>query len=502
MKYDFFYCLNCYIKIDLHESFKRLEDDELNFLIKQIIELQKVQERFCELEKKKKNDIIDVKTLSICNHDISQNKTPIFFFNFFENKNLNINNNCKNNDKSNCTFEKKHVEAKFYSEKSLISRNESFIYNLRKLFNNSLSSDNLLFIEKIVHKHRDFFFTSCNRLDFVNKIFIENFNDKNNNIYIKHFKLNLLFKLFSIAHNIKHPLCEYCALSFSQKYKKKSTNDFKINSKNQNHQNLIILENKNINLLKTFENFNCDLERQLIFLRMKFEEIYSNEMELLFDKINILDFNYYLNQFNFKKNIECNGYYDIFLKNTQKLNILNNIFQINFDEDEKHGSIIGLKLGFNLNYLEFNTALGQIILLVRYLVKKFDIDLENYLIKPFGSQSYIIQILNLKNNKYSDDKEKKERSVLNFFIHKDIMFEKFYYTNKFDISISPLLDILLKIEKKLLVDNNNFKFPYQIIQKNKTIDFKDCNLKSNNSFISNYKFLLENLKYLLSHVNI
>ncbi|RCK58880.1 Autophagy-related protein 6 [Candida viswanathii] len=183
-----------------------------------------------------------------------------------------------------------------------------------------------------------------------------------------------------------------------------------------------------------------------------------------------------------KKLEQSKAAYDVQLDHIDKLrnlNIYNQIFNIS--------AIVKTKI---------NAALGQIVLLLVFLIKRLNLKLTSYKLVPLGSQSQIIKF----NSHENDDGSGKSKTVLNLYSSDEFSLGKLFNFNKLDVALIALLDIVSIIEHKLLTIDPEIVLPYKI-QKD-TIGGKSIRVTSNSDWTSSCKFLLTNLNWILTFVSV
>ena len=153
--------------------------------------------------------------------------------------------------------------------------------------------------------------------------------------------------------------------------------------------------------------------------------------------------------------------YDVQLDHIDKLrnlNIYTRIFHISCDSQDKFATINGFRLGHKIIWPEINAALGQIVLLLVFLIKRLKLDLKNYKLVPMGSQSQIIKF----SAKDAVDGTTKSKTILNLYSSDEFSLGKLFNFNKLDVAMIALLDIVSLIEAKVLSIDQEIELPYKI----------------------------------------
>lgn len=272
--------------------------------------------------------------------------------------------------------------------------------------------------------------------------------------------------------------------------------DQKLAESIQEFQKLSTLEMKSLKELKFLENQKLELESQLNDYEKQLDHLRKNGLNDILKLKNKLQIE--LNEKN-KRLEQSKAAYDVQLDHIDKLrnlNIYNRIFHISCDSQDKFATINGFRIGHKIIWPEVNAALGQIVLLLVFLVKRLELNLQSYKLVPLGSQSQIIKF----NNQTNEDGSSKSKTVFNLYSSDEFSLGKLFNFNKLDIALIALLDIVAIIEKKLLLIDPEIVLPYKI-QKD-TIGGKSIRVTSNSDWTSSCKFLLTNLNWILTFVSV
>ncbi|EMG48423.1 hypothetical protein G210_1013 [Candida maltosa Xu316] len=347
-------------------------------------------------------------------------------------------------------------------------------------------------------------------------------------------RIKTLSKIFSILSNnqdINHPLSEDCAnllienyklkfdqsekekesyLLFLRKLKEKDSSlslydddninpdllnqnlDKKLTESIEEFQKLTILEKENLQELKNLEATKIELEAQLADYEQQLDQLRNNRLNDILKLKNKLQLE--LNDKS-KKLEQSKAAYDVQLDHIDKLrnlNIYHRIFDISCDSEDKFATINGFRLGYKIIWPEINAALGQIVLLLMFIIKRLNLNLKYYKLVPSGSQSQIIKI-------NSQEGSGKTKTILNLYSSDEFSLGKLFNFNKLDVAMIALLDIVSIIETKLLYLDQEIELPYKILKD--TIGGKSIRVTSNSDWTASCKFLLTNLNWILIFVS-
>lgn len=271
--------------------------------------------------------------------------------------------------------------------------------------------------------------------------------------------------------------------------------DQKLYQSIQEFQKLSVQEKENLKELKKLEQTKTELETQLSNYEQELNNLRENGLNSILKLKNKLQLE--LNEKN-KKLEQSKAAYDVQLDHIDKLrnlNIYTRIFHISCDSQDKFATINGFRLGHKIIWPEINAALGQIVLLLVFLIKRLKLDLKNYKLVPMGSQSQIIKF----SAKDAVDGTTKSKTILNLYSSDEFSLGKLFNFNKLDVAMIALLDIVSLIEAKVLSIDQEIELPYKI--KNDTIGAKSIRVTSNSEWTSSCKFLLTNLNWILTFVS-
>ena len=234
--------------------------------------------------------------------------------------------------------------------------------------------------------------------------------------------------------------------------------------------------------VEKLEQTKTELETQLSNYQQELNNLRENGLNSILRLKNKLQLE--LNEKN-KKLEQSKAAYDVQLDHIDKLrnlNIYTRIFHISCDSQDKFATINGFRLGHKIIWPEINAALGQIVLLLVFLIKRLKLDLKNYKLVPMGSQSQIIKF----SAKDAVDGTTKSKTILNLYSSDEFSLGKLFNFNKLDVAMIALLDIVSLIEAKVLSIDQEIELLYKI--KNDTIGAKSIRVTSNSEWTSSCKF--------------
>ncbi|EGW35373.1 uncharacterized protein SPAPADRAFT_132815 [Spathaspora passalidarum NRRL Y-27907] len=359
--------------------------------------------------------------------------------------------------------------------------------------------------------------------------------------------LTKIFEILSNNQDIDHPLSEDCAnllienyklkfdqsqkekdsyLSFLRKLKDKDNQlklfeegerkinpelfredlDKKLKESIEEFQRLTTLEETSLQELKGLEKTKEDLETELKQYTKELEEIETKKLNEILQLKNKLQLELKEKE---NKLEQSKAAYHVHLDHIDKLrnlNIYTKIFNISTDKDNKYGVINGFRIGYKVIRSEINAALGQIVLLLVFLIKRLNLKLDNYKLVPMGSQSQIVKF-NVTNEAdgeavdNSGSQPTKSKTVLNLYSTDEFSLGKLFNFNKLDVAMISLLDIVSQIETKLMSLDPEIELPYKISSHKDAIGGKSIRVTSNAEWTQSCKFLLTNLNWMLSFIS-
>lgn len=331
--------------------------------------------------------------------------------------------------------------------------------------------------------------------------------------------LEKIFEILSLNGEIDHPLCQECLnliisnykLKFDQSQKEKDyyfsflkklrdqgdiqTSETEIDSKLakaiEEYRNLQNLEISRLNELKQLENAKEQLDMQYHQLETELRHLQDNDLEEVLGIRNglSLELNTGVEKLNQAK---CQ--YQTHLDHLDKLRNLNIYSEFfNISSDLVYGTINGFRLGYKIPWSEINAALGQVILVFVFLIKRLNFKLTGFKLIPMGSQSQIIKFI---------ESPEPKKLVLNVYSSNEFSLGKLFNFNKFDISMIALLEVLLQIQVKVNELDSELEFPYKISSKFDTIGGKSIRVTSNAEWTDGCKFMLTNITWLVKYTSV
>lgn len=352
--------------------------------------------------------------------------------------------------------------------------------------------------------------------------------------------LEHIFKILSSNQDIDHPLCLECAnllvenykLKFDQNQKEKDNylaflrklksqeNAFNVTDLEDNlkstveeFQQLKKVESKKLAELRSLETEKVALDSELNNLEREYDQLVNGDLNAVLKLKNQTDFTLH-NKVNDLEKAKASYQSSLdHLDEIRGMNIYKQIFNITFESH--YGTINGFRLGYKVPWPENNSALGQIVLLLVYLLKRFNLKLQNYKLTPLGSQSHIVKITTpLATGSTSVDNgggtggsgsiyvERKTKTILDLHTSNEFSLGKLFNFNKLDVSMIALLDIVSQIESKIVSIDSEIALPYKISAKRDSIGGNSIRVTSNSEWTTSCKFLLINLNWLLLHSSV
>lgn len=184
------------------------------------------------------------------------------------------------------------------------------------------------------------------------------------------------------------------------------------------------------------------------------------------------------------------------LDHLRTLNVYTNFFNISFKD--QYATINDLRLGYKVPLPEINAALGNVALLMDFVIRTLSLQISGFKIIPMGPQSYILKLG--KSEEIVNDDTKKV--TLNLFATSEFSLGAFFNFNKLDISLIALLEILSQVQLKMRSTNKDLEFPYNISAKRDSIGNRSIRITSNHEWSEGCRHLLTNLKWLLAYATV
>lgn len=325
--------------------------------------------------------------------------------------------------------------------------------------------------------------------------------------------LDKVFKILSSHSSIDHPLSAQCANLLLENYKikfdqtnwerdkyisflkrlkiqEKDDEDVDVDAKlddsiEQLHQ-LQLKQSQALDHLKQLELQKKQLQLDLSAYKSQLNTLNTKQLNLIYKnqnqhQLNLQQAKYKLNQQNSRYK-----YHLVHLDQLRAFNIYTTLFKIEFNS---FPTINSYRLGYKIINQEINGALGQIVLLVKFLVKRLHLKLENYQIVPLGSKSYIVKI--------SKSQDSSTKSQLNLFTSNEFSLGRLFNFNKLDISLLALLDVVHLIETRIKILDSEIELPYKIDVQSGLVGGKSIRITLNSEWTDGCKFLLVNLNWIL-----
>lgn len=338
--------------------------------------------------------------------------------------------------------------------------------------------------------------------------------------------LTHIFQILSTNQGIDHPLCSECAgllaenlkikfdqslkekenyISFLKKLRDRDTSidisevDDKLASAVMHYKQLEDEERAKLDELEQLELTKRDLDKQLSELNEELDHLNRHELRDVLRLRNKLDHELARR---IDKLDQSKAVYQMHLDNLDKLRMLNmytRLFDISFEKDSEFGTINGLRLGYKVPWLEISAALGQVILLLVFLIKRLDLRLENYRLVPMGSRSQIVKLLVSSDSSASH--KPKSKTVLNLYSVNEFSLGKLFNYNKLDVAMIALLDVVSHITNKLSEIDLEIEFPFAISPKRDSIGGRSIRVTSNGEWTHACKNLLTDLNWILAYTS-
>lgn len=335
--------------------------------------------------------------------------------------------------------------------------------------------------------------------------------------------LDQVFQILLTNQDVNHPMCSECAQLLTQNYKLKfdqsqrekeyylsflkklkeredgalaGVADEKITRSARELKELHELEQTKLAELEDLEKQHEELTEKLEELTGQLAELNLTELNQIISLKNSLNLDLQVKQ---SKLDQAKALYNKHLNHLDRLRTLNvytKLFDILFDQKDNYGRINGFRLGYKVPWPEVNVALGQIVLLLTFLLKRLGVHLEGYKLVPMGSQSYLV-----KQGKPSGGEDRKTSSVLQLYSSNEFTLGKLFNFNKVDVSMISLLDILSKFEEKLMSIDEGLAFPYTISPKRDAVGGKSIRVTSNGQWTDACRYLLIDLNWILTYAS-
>lgn len=340
--------------------------------------------------------------------------------------------------------------------------------------------------------------------------------------------LNQVFHILSTNEDVSHPMCGECShllttnyklkfdlsqrekesyVAFLKKLKEAESSltvsdgalDGKLSESHGEYLQLKKLEEEKLEELQALETNHEELTLQLGELEAELKKLNSHELNDIIKLKNSLSMELNLKQ---QKLDQAKSRYQKHLGHLDQLRALNiytKLFDILFDKQDSYGRINGYRLGYRVPWPEINMALGQVVLLLTFLKKRFDLTLDSYKLVPMGSKSYLVKQGTISHEETGE--RTKTNSVLQLYSSNEFTLGKLFNFNKVDVSMIALLDILSQLAAKLVTLDEELVLPYEISPKHDTIGGKSIRVTSNGQWTESCRYLLIDLNWLLTYAS-
>lgn len=338
--------------------------------------------------------------------------------------------------------------------------------------------------------------------------------------------LHQVFDILSTNEDVSHPMCVECShlltenyklkfdqsqrekeyyLTFLKKLKERENDaraddtDSKISETANELQQLQDLEQAKLKELEDLESTFDDLNIQLDDLNNQLTHLNRNELNDIMQLKNALNLELQLKQ---NRLDQAKALYQKHLNHLDELRTLNiyaKLFEILFDKKDSCGRINGFRIGYKVPWPEINVALGQVVLLLVFLMKRLDLTLDSYKLVPMGSKSYIVK--HATRALEESDPRTRTNSVLQLYSSNEFTLGKLFNFNKMDVSMIALLEILSQFETKLASLDEELELPYKISARHDSIGGKSIRVTSNGQWTEACRYLLINLNWILTYAS-
>eukprot|EP00002_Diphylleia_rotans_P024749 TRINITY_DN4887_c0_g4_i1.p1 TRINITY_DN4887_c0_g4~~TRINITY_DN4887_c0_g4_i1.p1 ORF type:complete len:448 (+),score=103.28 TRINITY_DN4887_c0_g4_i1:218-1561(+) len=312
------------------------------------------------------------------------------------------------------------------------------------------------------------------------------------------------------AYDVDLPVCKECLDTLEQHEFDRQlhnlwtlTDTYKAASKQIEQQQLDILEEDQFTAeMKKLQEEEEELSQQLRELGVERQKIEDDALDLQAKSkhLDLLSENYFEEMNEFKLE------YSQFLRDraavqtkiaisTEELerlkstNALNDVFSI--WHDGVFGTINGFRLGripsIPVEWPEINAGLGQVVLLLDTISRKYDIEFTKYRVIPHGSFSRIAR---------KDD----ERSSNELFGSSDLGIGRIFWARRFDEGLTWLLFCVSEIMVSLKKRGCSLQIPYPIVGETVGQICIRAQVNDDERWTKCLKFLLTDLKWIIAAI--
>lgn len=327
--------------------------------------------------------------------------------------------------------------------------------------------------------------------------------------------LSQIFEIMSQNHQVDHPICEECAeilvenykLKFDQSQKEKEyymqflkrlkelgTNndseekevDRKLALSIEELNRLRGVESTKVSELRELEHTKDKLDVQLEEVKQEYEQLQSQELHQLLEIKNglVVEMSGNLSRLH---QIKTNYQHNLNkLDGLRLINMSRAMFDISVDDKSRCGTINGFRLGYKVPWSEINSALGQVVLMLTFVIRRLNMKLNGWRLIAMGSQSQIIKI-----------REDGKKTVMNLYSTNEFSLGKLFNFNKFDVSMIGLMGVLAQIEERMKREDEDMGFPYEISPEMDKVGGKSIRVTSNGEWTEGCKNVLTDLRWCL-----
>lgn len=332
--------------------------------------------------------------------------------------------------------------------------------------------------------------------------------------------LTRIFNVLSFKHDIDYPVCSECAETLMKELqaqhaeavqekntyvqflnrlsKQSSPNVSKLNAllaalaEMENKYNTALAE------IRDLEKTEEELKRELETVDMEIESVNEKETELMTKK-NVYELELIELASQNRETLNSLHEKEAILEKLKSLNVYSDVF--NISSDGPFGTINDLRLGSLKNakvlWMEINSALGQIVLLLSIIIKKMGLSIKNYKLIPMGSY------LKIEKTDYVDGEPTK--TVLECFSLGTSSLGRLFAHNLLDQAMVALLNVIKQMENELRDKyDKSIRLPHLINVINNTIQGLNIKLMrkiTDDEWTMACKYLVTDVKYLLAFVS-
>lgn len=334
--------------------------------------------------------------------------------------------------------------------------------------------------------------------------------------------LTHIFQILSLTTTEDHPLSGDCADLLVENYKLKYDHtqrekelygnflaklqqkhqlaphtdvDTKLDDAQTQLNELKTIEATKIDELVELENHQAELQQQLKSLTGELQRLQLGELEQALVRRNLAAYDATISslrlaqtQLVYKSRLDQ-------LDRLRHIDVFALLFNISVTDDG-YGSINGYRLGHHIVWLEVNAALGQVVLLLVFLIKKLSVNLVDFKLVPIGLK---LQIIKYQTKPPDVPGERRTKSVLNLYLSNEFSLGRLFNFNKLDVLMIAVVEIVLQIQERLYQLDGDIELPYPMSAQG-LVGGKLVRVTSNHEWTEGCKHLLINLKWMLTWV--